>query len=91
MYISTSKNLPAVVRRFEFTLQMDSFPYQNLIDDYKKHGKENFEIKILDELEIKNETDKEIDAELNELEELWIEKLAAEGVRFFNKRIESYK
>ena len=35
MYIGTSKNLPGVVRRFEFTLTMGSFPYQDLIDDYK--------------------------------------------------------
>jgi len=86
MYIGTSKNLPAVVRRFEFTLQMESFPYQELIDDYKKLGKDNFEIKILDELELKNETDKEIDNELNSLEELWIEKLKGDGVSFYNKK-----
>ncbi len=86
MYIGTSKNLPAVLRRFEFTLQMESFPYQDLIDDYKKLGKDNFEIKILDELELKNETEKEIDAELISLEELWIEKLKSEGVSFYNKK-----
>jgi group I intron endonuclease len=86
MYIGTSKNLPAVIRRFEFTLTMESFPYQELIDDYKKLGKDNFEIKILDELELKNETDKEIDNELNSLEELWIEKLKGDGVSFYNKK-----
>ena len=86
MYIGASKNLPAVVRRFEFTLQMESFPYQELIDDYKKLGKDKFEIKILDELELKNETEKEIDIELNSLEELWIEKLKSEGVIFYNKK-----
>jgi hypothetical protein len=86
MYIGISKNLPAVIRRFEFTLQMESFPYQELIDDYKKLGKDNFEIKILDELELKNETEKEIDSELNSLEELWIEKLKSNGVSFYNKK-----
>ena len=86
MYIGTSKNLPAVIRRFEFTLQMENFPYQDLIDDYKKLGKDNFEIKILDELELKNETYKEIDTELKSLEEMWIEKLQAEGVKFYNKK-----
>jgi len=86
MYIGTSKNLPAVVRRFEFTLQMESFPFRDLIDDYKKLGKDNFEIKIIDELELKNETEKEIDTELNSLEELWIEKLKSEGVSFYNKK-----
>ena len=87
MFIGTSKNLPAVIRRFEFTLQMESFPYQELIDDYKKLGKDNFEIKILDELELNNETDKEITAELNELEELWIEKLKDDGASFYNKKV----
>jgi hypothetical protein len=52
MYIGTSKNLPAVLRRFEFTLKMGSFPFQQLIDDYKRLGEDNFEIKILDELEL---------------------------------------
>jgi hypothetical protein len=60
MYIATSKNLPAVIRRFEFTLTMGSFPYQVLIDDYKKLGPDNFVIKILDELETQNETEKKL-------------------------------
>jgi len=85
MYIGTSKNLPAVIRRFDFTLKMGSFPIQELIDDYKKHGADNFEIKILDELEIKNETEKEINDELKTLEEMWIEKLRAEGLGFYNR------
>lgn len=85
MYIGTSKNLPAVIRRFDFTLKMGSFPIQELIDDYKKHGTDNFEIKILDELEIKNETEKEINDELKTLEEMWIEKLRAEGLGFYNR------
>jgi group I intron endonuclease len=87
MYIGTSKNLSAVIRRFQFTLTMGSFPYQDLIDDYKKFGKDNFEIKILDELELKNETEKEITTELNELEELWVEKLKGDGVSFYNKKV----
>jgi hypothetical protein len=66
---------------------MESFPYQDLIDDFKKLGKDNFEIKILDELELNNETDKEITAELNELEELWIENLKDDGVSFYNKKV----
>jgi hypothetical protein len=65
MYIGTSKNLPAVLRRFELTLQMESFPFQVLIDNYKKIGKDNFEIKILDKLKLKSETEKEITTELN--------------------------
>lgn len=86
MYIGTSENLPAVLRRFDFTLKMGSFPFQELIDDYKKLGEKNFEIKVLDELELKDETEKEIDGELKTLEEMWIEKLKQEGVKFYNKK-----
>jgi hypothetical protein len=86
MFVGTSKDLPSVITRFEFTLKMESFPFQNLIDDYKKHGKENFEIKVLDELELKDETEQETDRELKTLEEMWIEKLKKEGVSFYNKK-----
>ena len=86
MFIGTSKDLPSVLKRFEFTLNMGSFPFQNLIDDYKKLGKDNFKVKILDELEIKDETEKEIDKELEALEEMWIENLKKEGVSFYNKK-----
>lgn len=85
MYIGTSQNLPAVLKRFEFTLKMGSFPYQQLVDDYKRLGKENFDIKVIDELEVKDETEKELDVELKSLQEMWIEKLRFEGVRFYNK------
>ena len=85
MYIGTSKNLPSVLKRFEFTLKMGSFPFQELIDDYKKLGKDNFEIKVLDEIEIKEETEFEIDRELKTLEEMWVEKLLKDGVTFYNK------
>ena len=86
MFIGVSKDLPSVLKRFEFTLNMGSFPYQNLIDDYKRLGKDNFAIKILDEFEIKDETEKEIEKELEALEEMWIDKLKEEGVSFYNKK-----
>jgi hypothetical protein len=86
MFIGISKDLPSVLKRFEFTLKMGSFPFQNLIDDYNRLGKNNFEIKVLDELEIKDETEQEIDKELKTLEEMWIEKLKKDGVSFYNKK-----
>jgi hypothetical protein len=86
MFIGISKNLPSSLTRFEFTLKMGSFPFQELIDDYKKLGEKNFEIKILDEIEIKDETEYELDKELKTLEEMWVEKLKREGVTFYNKK-----
>lgn len=86
MFIGTSKDLPAVLRRFDFTLKMGSFPFDALVDDYKRLGESNFEVKVLDELDLKDETEHEIDKELKALEEMWVEKLRQDGVTFYNKK-----
>lgn len=86
MFIGTSKDLPAVLRRFDFTLKMGSFPFDGLIEDYKKLGDKNFEIKVLDKLDIKDETENDIDRDLKTLEEMWVEKLRKEGITFYNKK-----
>jgi hypothetical protein len=86
MFIGTSINLPAKIRGITFELEMGSHAYHNLADDYKKHGKDNFEIFILDQIEVKDETDRELKAELETLEAMWVEKLKGEGVSFYNKK-----
>jgi len=86
MFIGTSRDLPSILRRFQFTLKMGNFPFQELIDDYKRLGENGFEIKILDELELKDETEEETDKELKILETMWIDKLKKEGVLFYNKK-----
>jgi len=86
MFIGTSLNLPAKIRGITFELEMGSHTYDNLVNDYKQLGKENFEIFILDQIEVKEETDRELRAELETLEAMWIEKLKGEGVRFYNKK-----
>lgn len=86
MFIGTSPNLPAKIRGITFELEMGSHAYHNLADDYKKLGKENFEIFILDQIEVKDETDRELQAELETLEAMWVDKLKNEGVTFYNKK-----
>jgi hypothetical protein len=84
MFIGTSLNLPAKIRGITFELEMGSHAYHNLANDYKKLGKENFEIFILDQIEVKDETDRGLQAELKTLEAMWVEKLKSEGVIFYN-------
>lgn len=86
MFIGHSVNLPAKIRGITFELEMGSHAYHNLANDYKKLGKENFEIFILDQIEVKDETDRELRNELETLEAMWIEKLKSEGVSFYNKK-----
>lgn len=86
MFIGTSLNLPAKIRGITFELEMGSHAYSQLAQDYNRLGKEQFEIMILDEIEVKDETEKELKTELETLEEMWVEKLKAEGVTFYNKK-----
>jgi len=86
MFIGTSINLPAKIRGITFELEMGSHTYDNLVNDYKQLGKENFEIFILDQIEVKDETERELKAELETLEAMWVEILKSEGVTFYNKK-----
>jgi len=86
MFIGISLNLPAKLRGVTFELELGSHAYHDLANDYKRLGKENFEIFILDQIEIKEETDRELRNELEILEAMWVEKLKSEGMTFYNKK-----
>ena len=86
LFIGTSLNLPAKLRGITFELETGSHAFQNLADDFNRFGKEQFEIFILDQIEVKDETNQELRSELETLEKMWIEKLKSEGVTFYNKK-----
>ncbi len=86
MFIGISLNLPAKLIGVTFELEQGSHAFQNLANDYKKLGKNQFEIFVLDEIEIKDESDKDLRKELKALEEMWVEKLKGDGISFYNKK-----
>ena len=86
MFIGISLNLPAKIRGITFELEMGKHAYSNLAEDYKKLGKDQFEISVLDQIEVKDESEKELRSELETLEEMWVEKLKIEGITFYNKK-----
>jgi hypothetical protein len=86
IYIGTSLNLPAKIRGITFELEIGKHAYSSLAEDYKRLGKDQFEISIIDQIEVKDETDKELRSELETLEEMWVEKLKNEGITFYNKK-----
>ena len=86
MFIGTSLNLPAKLRGITFELEMGRHALSKLAEDYKRLGIDNFEIFVLDEIEVKDETERELMNELDTLGNMWVEKLKAEGVIFYNKK-----
>jgi len=86
MFIGVSLNLPAKLRGISFELELGSHAYHNLAEDYKRLGKEQFKIFVLDEMEVKDESENELKKELESLEHIWVEKLKSEGITFYNKK-----
>jgi len=86
MFIGTSLNLPAKIRGVTFELELGSHAYHNLAEDYERLGKDQFEIFVLDEIEVKDETERELKKELESLGQMWVEKLKSEGITFYNKK-----
>ena len=86
MFIGISLNLPAKIRGITFELELGKHAYHNLAEDYKQLGKDQFDIFILDQIEVKDETESKLKTELEALEQMWIEKLKTEGIIFYNKK-----
>lgn len=86
-YIEGTKNLRGTLNGTGFKLEMGSHTNRELQKEWKEHGKENFTIEVLEQLEYDEDeakTDYSDDLELLRMD--WEEKLAKEGLVFYNKR-----
>lgn len=83
-FINSSTTLETIFKRFLFELDMGTYPYRRMMDDYKMFGKEGFEFIVLEKIKTDGLTDEEIKQELKSLKEMYIEKLKQDGVSFYN-------
>lgn len=82
-FVGSSVDLPAMLNRQRFQLEMGSHPNRQLQADWKAAGPGAFVFEILDTLEPRDEPDYDPVADLRALEELWREKLArSEGAGY---------
>ena len=85
--IGTSVDLPAMLNRQLFQLQMGSHPNTDLQLDFGEAGESAFAFETLDVLEPRDDHDVDPHTDLTELEAMWRERLAATGERFYNGRL----
>ncbi|MDR3609143.1 MAG: GIY-YIG nuclease family protein [Ignavibacteriaceae bacterium] len=85
--IGSSKNLPARKNRFEMELSYGSVTDNELLQDIKQYGRENFKFEVLDYLAPKEDPAYNYTEDLKTLEELWIEKLQPFNEKGYNKPI----
>jgi len=80
-YLETTQNLKGKINSARFQLEMGSYRNYGLQEDWKKYGSENFEIKVLDNLEYdKDESKLDYSEELEIMKAIWEEKLTKENM-----------
>ncbi|HSK46545.1 MAG TPA: GIY-YIG nuclease family protein [Coriobacteriia bacterium] len=78
-FIGVSVNLPGMLNRMRFQLDNSAHPNRALQADWDRLGPDAFVIEALDELEPPEEPGYYSKLDLEELRQMWIERLTAEG------------
>jgi hypothetical protein len=86
VFVGAALNLPGIINRHRFALQMDSHTNCRLQADWNSLGGENFAFEILDEISLVSDPQHDYRADLNFLEELWLEKLQPYDEHGYNER-----
>jgi len=85
--IGPSLNLPGILNRQKFQLELGSHPDKELQADWNELGAEAFVIEVLDTLEPGDGPVADPADDLEALTAMWIEKLTASGVSFYRHSV----
>lgn len=84
LFVGPSPNLPGMLNRQRFQLEMGSHPNRELQADWNALGPDEFEFGVLDTLETTADASPEdLAAELEVLKSLWLERLRAAGEQLY--------
>jgi hypothetical protein len=84
--IGSSVNLPAILNRQRFQLELGSHPNRALQADWKEFGPEAFVFEVLDTLEPSDTLDYNTTEDLQTLTEMWIDKLCQSDGPGYNRQ-----
>lgn len=85
IFIGKAQNLPGILNSQKFQLRMGSHLNKQLQADWNELGADSFAFETLDELKPIKERPQDINEELSQLLELWLEKLKPYGESGYNK------
>lgn len=83
--IGAALNLPGILNRHKFSLQMNGHKCQALQNDWNELGCEKFSFEILDEISPRPDPAYDYRADLLALEDLWLDNLAPYRERGYNE------
>jgi hypothetical protein len=85
VFVGSSLNLRGIINRHRFALTNGIHPNKQLQSDWNELGSSNFAFEIVDELAAREGAEVDYRAELNSLENLWLEKLQPFGDKGYNE------
>jgi hypothetical protein len=91
VFVGASADLGAIFNRIRFQLFAGSHPNKALETDWNRYGTGKFEFEILEELPPQADTNYDFTADLETLEDLWLEKLQPYGERGYNEKKKSFR
>ena len=83
--LGASLNVPGMLNRLKFQLQMGSHSNQALQNDWNELGSERFAFEILDEIAPRPDPAYDYQTDLLLLEDMWLENLAPYGEKGYNE------
>ena len=89
VFLGTSLNLPAILNRHQFQLQIGNHPNKVLQAEWNQYGSGNFVFEILDELTPREDPAYDYKPDLAFLEDWWLEKLEPYGENGYNEKKKS--
>ncbi|WP_257461404.1 GIY-YIG nuclease family protein [Archangium lipolyticum] len=82
--VGSGLNLPGMLNRVRFELELGSCPNRELQEDWRRHGADSFSFEQLDILEPPEEPGVDLKEELRVLEALWLDRLRPYGEAGYN-------
>lgn len=86
VFVDSSINIPGKINRHKFALKAGLHAAKNLQDDWSQAGEDNFEFETLEPVEPREDPNYDYKADLETLEDLWLEKLEPYGDKGYNER-----
>lgn len=85
-FVDSSTNIPGKINRHRFSLVAGLHKTKSLQADWNEFGEAAFEFETLESVEPRDDLNYDYAADLETLEDLWLEKLEPYGDKGYNKR-----
>ncbi|MFT3744585.1 MAG: GIY-YIG nuclease family protein [Pyrinomonadaceae bacterium] len=86
VFVDSSLNIPGKINRHRFTLNAGLFKSKSLQNDWNELGEASFEFETLEPVEPRSDPNYDYAADVQVLEDLWLERLEPFGNVGYNER-----